>query len=254
MVGVAVHLLEQQPRAFSTCRSGRRGCVPVRAHAEGALGAREAVGGRVLRGNRVQTRVSSTSSRSIVERRAPRRWSREPTNPTIGIGGVGGAERGGALVLDERAALGVPEPVVRSRRAPRPRARLDRRRQRPPLRDPESAVEHHAHPPRYRNSCSAAPDPADALVLQAPVGADPVDRCELARQFEADHLDLLVDTTRRPARFAVDVELQLAVRGIADPDGSRATVALEMLERLLGRTRPSMPYMIWSFPGSVASR
>ena len=76
----------------------------------------------------------------------------------------------------------------------------------------------------------------DALVLALPVVADPVDHAaDPQPRVVADRLAVLVEQIDRVQQLAVDVELQLVVGAVADPHRTRAHVAVEVIEHLLGQ-------------------
>ena len=52
--------------------------------------------------------------------------------------------------------------------------------------------------------------------------------------------------------LAVDIELQLVVGAVPEPDGARAAVAVEVIQDLFSRSwRPSIPYMSCSDPSAL---
>ena len=90
------------------------------------------------------------------------------------------------------------------------------------------------------------PDPLVGLV---PVLADPVhDPYDRDPGVVVERRSVLVVEVERVDELAVDVELELLGRAVADPHRRRAAVALEVVEDLLGSSRPSIPYMTWNGP------
>ena len=77
----------------------------------------------------------------------------------------------------------------------------------------------------------------DVSVLQ---GVDAADAADLARAAVADGCDVLVMQVNRVHQFAVDVELQLPMGGIADSHRPRALVALQVIQRFLREFGPAV--------------
>src|SRR5262249_37917467 len=86
---------------------------------------------------------------------------------------------------------------------------------------------------RVEKLALAAADLPDALVGALPVRAHPVDQpAHVAPQVVRDRLTVLVEQIDRVEQLAVDVELELGDRAVADPDRTRAHVAVEMRQLL----------------------
>src|SRR3989454_3520136 len=114
---------------------------------------------------------------------------------------------------------------------------------------------HPAHHPRVEELLPSAAHLPDALVRLAPVGADPVDQPDDVRPgVVPDGRAVLVVQVDGVHQLAVDVELEVVEGGVADTDRTRAHVALEVGQGLLGqRVAAVEPYMIWSEPSGSSS-
>ena len=150
----------------------------------------------------------------------------------------GGVEHVGVVVLDERAALGVPAALHD--------LAVDRVAGAAPawavggesalVGDPEGAFDRDpAHQPGVGEVLAAAAGLPDALVGLVPVLADPVDDPgEVLPGVVVDRGAVLVVEVDGVDQLAVDVELELVGGAVADPHRRRAAVALEVVEHLLG--------------------
>jgi hypothetical protein len=73
----------------------------------------------------------------------------------------------------------------------------------------------------------------DALVLPAPVAGHPIDQlAEVLPGIVADRGGVLVVQVGRVHQLAIDVQLQLLVGGVPDPDRLRPHVAVEVRQFL----------------------
>jgi hypothetical protein len=97
---------------------------------------------------------------------------------------------------------------------------LERVRERPPVGETDAPVEGDpAHEPRVQKLLASAPDLPDAFVGELPVVTDPVDEANQVRpQLIGDGLPVLVVEVDGVHQLAVDVELELVVGAVADPD------------------------------------
>ena len=103
--------------------------------------------------------------------------------------------------------------------------------------DPDRALDRDpAHQPGVRVVPAAAARLPDPLVGLVPVVHQPLEVAgELHPAVVVDRQPVLVAEVDRVHQLAVDVELQLGRRPVADPHRSRAHVALQVRELLLGQ-------------------
>src|SRR5215216_5831417 len=88
---------------------------------------------------------------------------------------------------------------------------------------------------------STAANLPDPLVLALPVIADPVDQSPQASpQLIPDGVSILVVEVDGVHQLAVDVELQLVVGAVPDPDRARTTVTLQVIQGLLRQVSASV--------------
>ena len=98
-----------------------------------------------------------------------------------------------------------------------------------------------------------AADLPDPLVLARPVVADPVHQpAEVFPSVVAEGRAVLVEQVDGVHQLAVDVELQLAVGGVADPHRARAAIALQVRQLLLDQIGPAVD-AVHQLQGTVAS-
>src|SRR5215213_2447830 len=98
-----------------------------------------------------------------------------------------------------------------------------------------------AHELRVDEVPPPASDLPDSLIFTSPVVADPVDQpAQVGPQLVPDGVTVLVVEVDSVHQLTVDVQLQLVVGTVADPDRPRAPVALQVLQGLLGKVAPSV--------------
>ena len=141
-------------------------------------------------------------------------------------------------MLDEGALPGIPEVRVDAvgNSVLDLQPALDRGRPGQLPRHAQAPVERHpAHQAPGQEGPALAAYFPDALVGLLPVVADPVEGAgHTPPGVDAGWNAVLHGEVGSVDEFAVDVELQLARRGVADADGTRATVAVQVVEFLLG--------------------
>src|SRR5881409_3479559 len=237
VVRVAEDLLEVEPRLLEIAHAGETLDVPEGAHAEGPLPPGKPVGEPVAEPIAVDQGVADQVLLDGMEGGDPA-GVRRRDEPNQRHEERGGVERGRALGLDERLAPRVPEVgedvavdlvahVVPAYQWSRERALL---------RQAHGAVERRpAEHARVEELLAPAAHLPDALVLVAPVGADPVDEAaHVGPQVVGDRGTVLVVEVDRVHQLAVDVELEVGGGRVADAHGRGAQVALEVRQRLLG--------------------
>src|SRR5439155_499530 len=181
-------LLEVEPRLLEIAHAGETLDVPEGAHAEGPLPAGDAVGEPVAEPIAVDQGVADQVLLDGMKGGDPA-GVRRRDEPDQRHEERGGVERGRALGLDERLAFGVPEVgedvavdlvahVVPANQWSRERALL---------RQAHRAVERRpAEHAREEELLAPAAHLPDALVLVAPVGADPVGEAEAHEAVERE--------------------------------------------------------------------
>ena len=144
-----------------------------------------------------------------------------------------------AEVLDERPAVGVPAlahdrlvDLIACRHVlgvVERQAVLGRQPDGPVERDPALEL-------RIDEVLPAAADLPDPLVGPVPVVDQPVHHpADRLPEVVGDAVGVLVEEVDRVHHLAVDVQLELVGRGVADADRLRAAVAVEVVEVLLGQ-------------------
>ncbi len=99
-----------------------------------------------------------------------------------------------------------------------------------------------------------ATDLPDPLVLALPVIADPVDElAQMGPQVVGDRGPVLVEQVDRVHELAVDVELELVVGAVTDPDRARAVVTIQVIQGLLGQVAAAV-YAVHQLQGAVGLR
>src|SRR5215212_1661157 len=245
MVGVAKHLLEEEAGLFKPPSVGERFDEPECAQAERALLPHEAVR-RLLN---VVAEDEPVGDQAVVFRwtvdgieRAehPRAfWSHEEHQRHDQVRGVQCVV---IISLHERLALGAPSPVhdllvdlvtyLQPSLAVGGEGALVSESQATVYGDP-------AHELRVDEVPPPASDLPDSLIFTSPVVADPVDQpAQVGPQLVPDGVTVLVVEVDSVHQLTVDVQLQLVVGTVADPDRPRAPVALQMLQSLLGEVAP----------------
>ena len=207
------------------------------AQREGALRALQAVrGGR--RVVAVHEAVGDQLAVHGLERRVPHRV-RGRDEADVGHPQQRRVEDVGAVVLDERLPLGAPAPLhdLVVDRVPFLAPAVHRGGPAVAGRQADAAVEGDpAHQPAVGEVLSAAAGLPDALLGLVPVVGEPVEQVAPAEPAGVAGLDaVLVREVDAVDRLAVDVELELVRRAVADADGTGPAVALPVLEDLLGQ-------------------
>src|SRR5829696_2737647 len=260
VVGVAQHLLEDKPSFFQPSCAGERLHEPECAQAERAFLPHEAV----RRHPDVVAEDEAVGDKPIVFRRAIDGVKRAEHPRTFGgheehqgHDQVGGVQRVVIISLHERLALRAPPPfhdllvdLVAHLKPP-----LAVGWKRALIGQPQGSVQGDpAHELRVHEVPPSTSNLPDSLIFASPVVADPVDQpAQVSPQLVPDGVAVLVVEIDRVHQLAVDVQLQLVVGTVADPDRPRAPVALQVLQGLLGEVAPPI-YAVHELQRAVWSR
>jgi hypothetical protein len=250
--GVAQDALEQEPGllellSIRASGAGERLDEPERAHVEGAL----AAGQPVLRALGIVAIHQAVRHEAALARRLGE--DLQHLQHLRIAGGqkehqrhdqVGRVEVVASVMLDERlAALAPPTPLdllVDGVTLGQPT--LTGRGKGALVREAEPAIERHpAHELGVDEVLLAPAGLPDPLVGAAPVCTHPIEqRAEVGPEVGGDGRPVLVGEVHRIHQLAVDVELELIEGAVADADGPRAAVPVEVVERVFGQVAPAV--------------